>query len=123
MNRKYLFIGTMLVLVAVFIVGTLVYRSEKTQQTAQTVQQNQGKLVQFYSPVLGNPNAKVHIVEFLDPACETCAIFYPYVKQMMAASPDRIRLTVRHVALPRGRGTGCPDPRGGAQAGEILAGA
>ncbi len=102
MNRKFLFIGTMLLLVAVFIVGTLVYRSEQTQQTTQNVDRNQGKLVQFYSPVLGDPNAKVHIVEFLDPACETCAVFYPYVKQMMAASPDRIRLTVRHVPFHTG---------------------
>ena len=102
MNRKFLFVGTMLVLVAVFIIGTLAYKSDNTRQTAQNVESNQGRLVQFYSPALGNADAKVHIVEFLDPACETCAVFYPYVKQMMAASPDRIRLTVRHVPFHTG---------------------
>ena len=32
-------------------------------------------LVRFNSPSMGPANAKVHIVEFLDPACETCAAF------------------------------------------------
>ena len=54
------------------------------------------------SPTLGNPDAKVHIVEFLDPACETCAAFYPEVKKLMAANPDRIRLSVRHVPFHNG---------------------
>ena len=44
----------------------------------------------------------MHIVEFLDPACETCAAFYPQVKKMMAANPDRIRLSVRHLPLHNG---------------------
>ena len=54
------------------------------------------------APTLGNPDAKVHVVEFLDPACETCALFFPIVKQMMAENPDRIRLSVRHLAFHDG---------------------
>jgi protein-disulfide isomerase len=102
MNQKFLFIGSAAILVLVFIVATLSYRSEKAEQTAQTVERNQGSLARFYSPTLGNPEAKVHIVEFLDPACETCRSFYPYVKQMMAANPDKIRLTVRHAPFHNG---------------------
>ena len=52
-----------------------------------------------HAPTLGPAEAKVHIVEFLDPACETCAVFYPHVKKLMAEHPGRIRLSVRHVAL------------------------
>jgi protein-disulfide isomerase len=102
MNQKFLFIGSAAILVLVFIVATLSYRSEKAEQTTQTVERNQGSLARFYSPTLGNPEAKVHIVEFLDPACETCRSFYPYVKQMMAANPDKIRLTVRHAPFHNG---------------------
>jgi protein-disulfide isomerase len=54
------------------------------------------------APTLGNPEAPVHIVEFLDPACETCAVFYGYVKRMIADNPGRVRLTVRHVAFHKG---------------------
>jgi protein-disulfide isomerase len=54
------------------------------------------------SPTLGDANAKVHVVEFIDPACETCALFFPLVKQLMAENPGRIRLSVRHVAFHNG---------------------
>lgn len=56
------------------------------------------------APSLGSPEAPVHIVEFLDPACETCAVFYGYVKRMIADNPGRVRLTVRHVAFHQGAG-------------------
>ena len=102
MNRKNLFIGSAVLLLVAFVVGTLVYKSEKTQQSTQLVERNRANLVQFHSPTLGNPAAKVHIVEFLDPACETCRSFYPHVKQMMAAHPDKIRLSVRHVPFHKG---------------------
>jgi protein-disulfide isomerase len=102
MNRKFLFIGSAAVLLTVFVVGTLMYKSQKTEQSTQAVASSQANLVRFYSPTLGNPEAKVHIVEFLDPACETCRAFFPYVKQIMAANPDRIRLSIRHVPFHNG---------------------
>jgi protein-disulfide isomerase len=54
------------------------------------------------APSFGAPGAPVHIVEFMDPACETCASFFPYVKRIMANNPGRIRLSVRHVAFHGG---------------------
>jgi len=45
---------------------------------------------------LGPADAKVEIVEFFDPACETCRRFYPFVKEMLAAHPERIRLVMRY---------------------------
>ncbi len=102
MNRKNLFIGSAAVLLAAFVIGTLIYKSEKTPQSAQVVERNLAHLVKFHSPTLGNPAARVHIVEFLDPACETCRSFYPYVKEIMAANPDKVRLSVRHVPFHGG---------------------
>jgi protein-disulfide isomerase len=102
MNRKILFISSAALLVLAFVVGMLVYKSERTQQATQSVERNQANLVRFYSPTLGNPEAKVHIVEFLDPACDTCRAFYPFVKQIMAANPDKIRLSIRHVPFHNG---------------------
>ena len=55
-----------------------------------------------HAPTLGDAAAKVHIVEFLDPACETCAVFYPIIKQVMADNPGKIRLSMRHVPLHKG---------------------
>lgn len=102
MNRKVLFIGAAVVLFAAFVVGTLLYTSERTEQATQAVARSQASLARTDAPTLGNPAAKVHIVEFLDPACETCRVFFPLVKQIIATEPERIRLSVRHVALHAG---------------------
>lgn len=102
MNRKNLFIGSAALLLAAFVVGTLIYNSEKVPQSAQPVERNLAHLVKLHSPTLGNPAARVHIVEFIDPACETCRSFYPYVKEIMAANPDKVRLSMRHVPFHKG---------------------
>lgn len=58
--------------------------------------------VRPYTPTLGPANAKVHLVEFLDPACEGCRAFYPIVKEVLAANKDRVRLYVRYAAIHKG---------------------
>jgi protein-disulfide isomerase len=59
-------------------------------------------LASEHAPSVGDPGAKVHIVEFLDPACGTCAMFYPMVKGWMAEAPGQIRLSIRHVPFHEG---------------------
>jgi len=100
MNRTFLLVGSAIVLGMAVLAGALMYFTGRSQSS--TGERRQAGLVQLYSPTQGNPQAKVHIVEFLDPACETCASFYPYVKQIMAANPDRVRLTVRLVPFHNG---------------------
>ena len=102
MKQKTLFIVAAVVLLVVFLVGTLIYKSEKNEQSAQQSGANGSVLVRMHSPTLGNADAPVVIVEFLDPACETCRVFYPLVKQMMAANPDRIRLVLRYAPFHTG---------------------
>ena len=58
--------------------------------------------VRPHTPTLGPANAKVHLVEFLDPACEGCRAFYPIVKDVLAANKDRVRLYVRYAAMHKG---------------------
>lgn len=65
-------------------------------------QAREAALASEHAPTIGDPGAKVHIVEFLDPACGTCAMFYPMVKGWMAEVPGEIRLTVRHVPFHDG---------------------
>jgi protein-disulfide isomerase len=97
-ERKLLF-GFGLLLLVLVVAGILVYRSE--QAPGPQVDAS-AALASTHSPSLGAASAKVHVVEFLDPACETCAAFYPIVKQLMAENPGRIRLSIRHVALHEG---------------------
>lgn len=59
-------------------------------------------LASEHAATIGSADARVHIVEFLDPACGTCAMFYPMVKQWLNEAPDKLRLTVRHVPFHTG---------------------
>ena len=59
-------------------------------------------LASEHAPTMGSPDARVHIVEFLDPACGTCAMFYPMVKQWLNEAPDQLRLSIRHVPFHTG---------------------
>lgn len=56
----------------------------------------------MHSPVLGNASAPVVIVEFFDPACESCREFHPIVKRIRALNPERIAVVMRYVPFHRG---------------------
>lgn len=94
--KKTLFVSAGVVLLLVFLAATLFYNAEKADQAELLAEQNRSGLVREHSPALGQTNARVRIVEFLDPACETCRRFYPFVKDMLIAHPERIHLTLRY---------------------------
>lgn len=100
MKRSTIFIFSAVVLGGLFLLATLLYKGGKDSQALGEA--NQALLLRMHAPTLGPQDAKVHIVEFLDPACEACRAFYPFVKQLMAANPGKIKLTVRHVPFHTG---------------------
>lgn len=102
MKRKTIFIAALVALPLAFLVGAAAYKSQRDAQAAQLSEQDRARLVRMYSPALGKQEAPVVIVEFLDPACSTCREFYPLVKQMMAANPERIRLVLRYAPFHEG---------------------
>ena len=94
--KKTLFISAAVVLLLAFLVAVLYYKAEKVEQGEQLAERNRAGLVRDHAPALGPSNAKVRIVEFLDPACETCRRFYPFVKDMLIVHPDQIHLSLRY---------------------------
>jgi protein-disulfide isomerase len=102
MKRSHLFILSAVLLLIAFIGGALVYQGKQEEQSARALEQHRKLLNREHSPTLGKPDAKVHIVEFFDPACETCRSFYPFVHKMLAENPDRIRLSVRYAPFHQG---------------------
>ena len=94
--KKTLFISAAVVLLLAFLVAVLYYKAEKVEQAGQLAERNRSGLVRDHAPALGPSNAKVRIVEFLDPACETCRRFYPFVKDMLIVHPDQIHLSLRY---------------------------
>lgn len=58
-----------------------------------------------HSPTYGPEGAKVRVVEFLDPACETCRAFYPIVKDIVDSYDGRVQLVVRYTPFHAGADT------------------
>lgn len=102
MKQKSIFIVTAIILAILFFAAIQIYQGQQAERAVQATAQNQQALVRFGSPTIGNPDAPVHIVEFLDPACETCSAFYPFVKKLMAAHPGKIRLSIRYAPFHQG---------------------
>jgi len=87
--------------VAVIVAAVFLLDDRKTETPSADTGAD-AALASEHAPTLGGSDAKVHIVEFIDPACETCALLYPAVKQLMDANPGRIRLSLRHVPFHQG---------------------
>lgn len=105
MSRKWIVLGTVAAVVLAFVAGVVVFTNRSNQEVKQAAQTNSDALVRPHSPVFGNPAAKVTIVEFFDPSCETCRAFYPIVKRMVNASFGQVRLVVRYAPLHQGSDT------------------
>jgi protein-disulfide isomerase len=102
MKQKTLFVGAAVALLLAFVGATLYYTSQKQEAAAGRADDNRALLVRMHSPSHGKAEAPVEIVEFIDPACETCRDFYFRVKEILAANPDRIRLVLRYAPFHEG---------------------
>ena len=100
---KYvLFAVSCLVLIAGFFFASSLYRADQAEKLGSMARDNYSVFVREHSRTLGAEDAKVELVEFMDPACETCAAFSPLVKQIMAAFPGKIRLVLRYAPFHEG---------------------
>jgi len=101
-GKKAVFIVSAIVLLMVFVLGALIYNRDKLDKSAQVAEQNLAFLAREHAPRLGPAEAKVHLVEFFDPACGTCREFYPLVKELMKANRDQLRLSLRYAPFHPG---------------------
>lgn len=102
MNKKVMVISASLLALVLFALGIFFYTQQKSEQAAKLAQDNSAALVRPHSPAYGNAAAKVTIVEFLDPACETCSAFYPLVKGLINASFGQVNLVMRYAPFHKG---------------------
>ena len=82
---------------AAVVFGASYYRdskqSERKSSTANTA------LMREDSASIGPADAKVTVVEFYDPECESCASVNPTVKKILKDHEGKVRLIVRYMPL------------------------
>ena len=101
-TRKLLALAVLLILGLAFYFCMDAYRDRTQAEEDTRIAVEGSRLVRMHTPIIGPQNAPVTIVEFFDPACETCRAFYPIVKQIMAQHPDKVRLALRYAPFHHG---------------------
>ncbi|MFN7904667.1 MAG: DsbA family protein [Pseudobdellovibrionaceae bacterium] len=99
MNKNKIFlISVVVIAVVVFGLFALLSKTEKTQE-AQIVQTSidPSLLIREHSPIKGSLDAKVTIVEFLDPECEACRAMHPIMKTLLKEYDGKVRLVIRYM--------------------------
>lgn len=100
---KYILFGfSCLALFFAFVLASSYYKTQQLEKLGFLAEKNAAIFVRDHSQTLGSADAKVYLVEFMDPACETCAAFSPLVKQLMTVNPGKIKLVLRYAPFHDG---------------------
>ena len=104
MRKEIIILGAIIVVVIIVaVLGSNYYRSsvqnERKPTNTATTTAPAGQLIRPDSPTLGPADAKVTLVEFYDPECESCAAFSPIVKKILKDHEGKIRFVARYMPL------------------------
>jgi protein-disulfide isomerase len=102
MKKQFIVFISLVFLILLFVLGVNLYKSQRAKNYGFLAQENASTFVRDYSQSLGSDDAKVYLVKFSDPACETCAAFHPFVKKLMAVNQGKIKLVIRYAPFHDG---------------------
>jgi protein-disulfide isomerase len=100
--KKLVFVIAAVAVVVGFVIAAKQLRERRAQRLDFMAQENAATFVRPHSPVFGPEDAKVYIVEFTDPACETCAAFSPFLDAYMNRYRGKVKLVLRYAPFHAG---------------------
>ncbi|AJY52080.1 MULTISPECIES: DsbA family protein [Halomonadaceae] len=95
-KTSFMLAGTLMLTAAIVMVSKPALLDMQAEAASENGAQAESSLVRSHSPILGQADAPVTIVEFFDPACEACRAFYPLTKRILETYPEKVRLIVRY---------------------------
>ncbi|MCG3678534.1 DsbA family protein [Aliarcobacter butzleri] len=98
MQNKKLILGSLVVIIAIFVSLTFLYKSEKQTEIVSSVSNINELLVRDYSMKHGENKKNIYVVEFLDPECESCALFSPVVRKLYKEYHEDIQIVIKYLA-------------------------
>ena len=98
----YVIAGALTLVVVAFVVAMTLYKKSNTDpqpvsQAKTSSRVSADVLIKDWSPSLGPTMARVVVVEFLDPECESCRAMHPIVKKTLKQYEGRIRYVLRYM--------------------------
>jgi protein-disulfide isomerase len=106
-QKLILVFGAAGILVGAFILAGFIYNNQRAEELASIEKASpvDNAFVRGYAQRLGPRDAKVTLVEFFDPGCESCAAMSPHVKAILDAHPGQVQLVLRYNPLHQGADT------------------
>ena len=98
MQNKKLVGISLFVLVALFVGLAYFYKNNENTKEASLVSSSAASLIREHSMSFGDNKKNISVVEFLDPECESCAIFHPIMRKVYKEHYSDIKLVVRYLA-------------------------
>ena len=98
MQNKKLVGISLLVLIVLFIGLAYFYKNNQIHKETLLISSSHKSLVTDYSVSFGENKKNITIVEFLDPECESCAVFYPIMRKVYKEHYSDIKLVIRYLA-------------------------
>ncbi|AXX92020.1 disulfide bond formation protein DsbA [Malaciobacter molluscorum LMG 25693] len=98
MKNKNLVILSLGLIVVLFIAGAYFFKQTKTNKLGNLSDTNKAPFVRDNSVSFGNANAKITIIEFMDPQCGSCAAFHPIVEAVFKEYFQDTKIVYRYLA-------------------------
>ena len=98
MQNKKLVGISLLVLIVLFIGLAYFYKNNQIHKETLLISSSHKSLVTDYSVSFGENKKNITIVEFLDPECESCAVFHPIMRKVYKEHYSDIKLVIRYLA-------------------------
>lgn len=94
-NKSVVFIS-IFVIVAAFIALMFFYQ-QKTTNSIEKLSHTDAPFIRDHSTKFGDNKKSVYVVEFIDPECESCALYHKVVKELYRTYYEDIQLIVRYL--------------------------
>jgi protein-disulfide isomerase len=102
MKKQYIVLLTGICLILLFVFGVYLYKNYQIKKYGFMAQENAFTFIREYSQTLGSEDAKIYLVKFTDPGCETCSKFHPFLKKLMSIYHNKIKLVIRYAPFHKG---------------------
>ena len=102
MKKQYIVLLSSIFLILLFVLGVYIYKNYQIKKYGFLAQKNASIFVREYSQTLGSEDAKIYLIKFTDPGCETCSKFHPFVKKLMSIYQNKIKLVIRYAPFHKG---------------------
>ena len=102
MRKRSVLLLSVVALLIAFAAGAWWYQGMQAEKSGTLARESSSTLEPDHAIRIGPQSARVVIVEFFDPACETCAVFYRHIKDLMSIKGDKVRLVLRYAPFHEG---------------------